>query len=151
MTKNIKRYWLVRWVYATVAMHFVVGALLPLIANAGIFDNYHRSIEAFFWGGTAPLPARMQQVWWISLFGPTVQSAAIWMGALVRIADIQKSIFAWATLIVGIVIWAPQDILISLQADCWAHLWVDIFAVAVMLPPLVWLLLIDLKALRETT
>ncbi|UUZ53114.1 hypothetical protein LP419_29710 [Massilia sp. H-1] len=40
-------------------------------------------------------------------------------------------------------LWAPQDMLISLQANCWAHVWIDSFAVAAMLPPLIYLFIID--------
>jgi hypothetical protein len=45
------------------------------------------------------------------------------------------------------VIWAPQDMLVSLRAGCWAHVTADAFALAVMLPPLMWLWLDD----RRTT
>ncbi|MDY7538651.1 cell division protein [Undibacterium sp. RTI2.1] len=147
--KNTKRIWLVRWMYAAAAMHLLVGALLPWIANASIFNNYHHGIELAFWGDawnslhtlttSGAATVRAQQVWWISLFGPTVQSTAIWMGALVYFGDQQRSSFAWKALIIGIVVWAPQDMLISLQADCWNHVWVDLFAVVMMLPPLIWL------------
>jgi hypothetical protein len=65
------------------------------------------------------------------------------MGALAWMGDRQRNAFAWGALIAGIVLWAPQDILISLQAKCWAHVWLDSFAVAAMLPPLVYLFIID--------
>lgn len=133
------RIWAVRWTYAAVIAHLLVGILLPWVADASIFDAYHRGIEAAFWGHTAPASARAQQVWWIALFGPTVQGAAIWMAALARIGDRQRSAAAWGWLIAGILIWAPQDMLVSLRADCWLHVWIDCFALASMLPPLVWL------------
>lgn len=143
MTRESLRTWTVRYVYATIAAHLLVGALLPLAADAALFDGYHRAIEAAFWGPDIPPQARAQQVWWIALFGPTVQAAAVWMGALAWIGDRQRLAFAWGALIAGIVLWAPQDILISLQAHCWAHVWLDSFAVAAMLPPLLFLFLTD--------
>lgn len=120
-----------------------LGMLLPLIAGAPLFDGYHRAIETAFWGPAIPPEARAQQVWWISLFGPTVQAAAVWMAALAWMGDRQRNALAWGALIAGLVLWAPQDMLISLQANCWAHVWIDSFAVAAMLPPLIYLFVID--------
>jgi len=143
MTRETLRTWAVRYTYAAIAAHLLVGALLPLIMNAAIFDGYHRAIELAFWGPQAPAAARAQQVWWISLFGPTVQAAALWMGALAWIGDRQRNAFAWGALIAGMVLWAPQDMLISLRAACWTHVWIDAFAVVSMLPPMIYLFIID--------
>ena len=137
------RTWAVRLTYANIAGHLVVGALLPLIANAALFDGYHHAIETAFWGPHIPGAARAQQVWWISLFGPTVQAAAVWMGALAWMGDRQRNAVAWGALIAGIVLWAPQDMLISLRANCWSHVWIDSFALVCMLPPLFYLFYID--------
>ncbi len=140
MNREVLRTWMVRWIYATVIVHLLVGILLPWLPNAPLVDAYHRGIEAAFWGSdAAPAAARAQQAWWIALFGPTLQGAAIWMAALVRFGDRQRSAAAWGWLIAGLAVWAPQDMLISLQADCWRHVWLDAFALAMMLPPLVWL------------
>jgi hypothetical protein len=125
--------------YATVLAHLAAGVLLPWVAGAGLFDSYHRGIELFFWGRAAPAPAHAQQLWWISPFGPTVQSVAVWMGALTWMGDRQRNAFAWGALIAGIVLWAPQDMLISLRADCWPNVWLDSLALATVLPPLLWL------------
>lgn len=137
------RTWAVRLTYLAIGAHLIVGALLPIVANAAFLDGYHRAIEAAFWGADAPAAARAQQAWWIALFGPTVQAAALWMGALAWMGDRQRNSFAWGALIAGILLWAPQDILISLRADCWTHVWLDLFAVASMLPPLVYLFFAD--------
>lgn len=137
------RTWAVRWTYAAIAAHLIVGLLLPWAAGAALFGDYHRGIESAFWPGGAPQGARAQQLWWIALFGPTVQGAAVWMGALAWMGDRQRNAFAWGALIAGIVLWAPQDMFISLRADCWAHVWLDAFAVAAMLPPLIYLYLTD--------
>ncbi|SDP67320.1 hypothetical protein SAMN05216303_10652 [Rhodoferax sp. OV413] len=133
------RTWVVRWMYAAALVHFLVGALLPWVANFALFNSYHQGIETAFWSGLAPVPARAQQVWWLALFGATVQCLSLWMWALIRIGDTQKNSSAWGWLIAGLVIWAPQDMLISLQAQVWPHVWADGFALASMLPPLVWL------------
>jgi len=145
MTRASLRTWAVRYTYAGIAAHLLVGALLPLMMNAALFDGYHRAIETAFWGPHVPAAARAQQVWWISLFGPTVQAAALWMGALAWIGDRQRNSFAWGALIAGIVLWAPQDMLISLRADCWTNVWLDVIAVVGMLPPLIYLFFADRK------
>ncbi len=143
MNHAVLRRWAVRFTYASIAAHLVVGALLPLIVNAAVFNDYHHSIESAFWHSDIPPAARALQSWWISLFGPTVQAAALWMGALAWIGDRQRLPFAWGALIAGLLLWAPQDIAISLRADVWAHVWIDAFALVAMLPPLVYLFVID--------
>lgn len=139
------RRWAVRVTYASIALHLIVGALLPLIVNAPWLEAYHHAIETAFFGETVPPASRALQAWWISLFGPTVQAAAVWMGALAFIGDRQRNALAWGALIAGIVLWAPQDILISLRADCWRNVWLDCVAVAGMLPPLLYLYVVDRK------
>lgn len=143
MSREIMRTWAVRFTYASIAGHLAVGALLPLIANAGMFNGYHSGIETAFYGADIPAAARAHQVWWISLFGPTVQAAAVWMGALAWIGSRQRSAGAWGALIAGIVLWAPQDMWMSLQREVWVHVWIDTFALVCMLPPLFYLLYVD--------
>ena len=139
MNQATLRIWAVRVTYLSIALHLLIGALLPLIVNAPVFNDYHRGIETAFWGADVPDQVRAHQSWWIALFGPTVQAAAIWMGALAYIGDRQRSAFAWGALIAGVLLWAPQDIYISLQAGCWHNVWIDCLAVAGMLPPLFYL------------
>jgi hypothetical protein len=134
--------------YAMVVAHLAVGVLLPLCADTALSDGYRRSIEAYFFDGAAPAAAQSLHVWWLSLFGPTVQAAAIWMAGLAVIGDKQRNAFAWAMLILGLLVWAPQDMLISARAQCWVNLWIDVLALAVMLPPLLWLCKLDLAVKR---
>lgn len=143
MNRATVRTWAVRLTYASIAGHLVVGALLPFIVHLGALDGYHRAIESAFYGASIPLQARAHQSWWIALFGPTVQAAAVWMAALAYLGDRQKSAFAWAALIAGIVLWAPQDMVISLLAGAWSHVWIDAAALVLMLPPLLALYWID--------
>ena len=133
------RQWLIRWLYAAAIVHFVIGLVLAWFGHTALFDSYLQSIDLAFWGESAPEPARAQQLWWIALFAATVQSFSVYMLALVHIAYRYKSSAAWAWLIIGLIVWAPQDIAISLQAGIWLHLWVDCFALACLLPPLIWL------------
>jgi hypothetical protein len=146
MTKSERiRPWIVKWMYGVVIAHLLVGILMPWIGHLPVLDWYHRSVETGFWAQGAPDAARSQQIWWISLFGPTIQSMSLWMGALTYIGDRQRSASAWLWLIAGIACWAPQDVLISLRAGAWIHVWIDGLAVASMLPPLIWLWAYDRK------
>lgn len=134
------RAWLVRWLYAAAVAHLLVGVLLPWLADAALLDGYHRGIVQAFWPAEpAPPAALAHQAWWMALFGPTVQTVGIWMIALVRIADQQRNASAWAWLIAGILVWAPQDIMVSLRAEVWTNVWLDCFAVIAMVLPLAWL------------
>jgi hypothetical protein len=133
------RRWLVRWLYAAALMHLLVGVIMTWAGNAALFNSYHLDIETSFWGAQVPAAARALQVWWFALFGATLQSYALFMWALIRLGDRHKSSTAWGWLIVAIVIWAPQDMLISWQAGIYSHLWADCFALAILLPALIWL------------
>jgi len=137
------RTWMVRWLLAVSIVHLAVGVLLPWCANAPLFDGYHRGIEAAFWPAGAPERARDMQTWWIALFGATVQAMALWMIALVRLADRLRDARTWLWLVAGLALWAPQDMLVSLRADCWPHVWLDSAALMALLPPLCWLYLHD--------
>ncbi|MES2262872.1 MAG: cell division protein [Pseudomonadota bacterium] len=139
MSRAAIRTWLVRWLYAAAVAHLLVGVLLPWIAGADFLNWYHRGVAAAFWPGTAPAAAIAQQAWWMALFGPTVQTVGLWMIALVHLAERRRDAAAWAWLLAGIVVWAPQDIFVSLRAGVWPNVWLDCFAVASMVPPLLWL------------
>jgi hypothetical protein len=143
MKRATLRTWAVRVTYASIAAHLIVGALLPWIVRLPLLEGYHHAIETEFWGASIPPASRALQTWWMSLFGPTVQAAAVWMGALAWMGARQRNAFAWGALIAGTVLWAPQDMLISLRANCWSHVWLDSFALAGMLPPLFYLFVID--------
>jgi len=133
------RQWVVCWMYGIAVVHLLVGIALPWLADAAVFDAYHRGIEQHFWARAAPAQARSQQVWWIALFGATLQSTALWMLALVHLGHRLHQRAPWGWLMAGLLVWAPQDILISMQAHAWPHLLVDAAALASMLPPLLWL------------
>ncbi|ROM66184.1 cell division protein [Pseudomonas brassicacearum] len=131
---------LVAWLYAAALMHLLAGITLSWAGHSGLLDGYLQNIEQTFWGAaTVPAIASEQQVWWLALFGATLQSYALYMLALVHIGNRLKSAMPWAWIIAGILLWAPQDMLISAQARVWSHLWLDSLALLLLLPPLFWL------------
>lgn len=131
---------LVVWLYSAALMHLLAGVTLAWAGHSGLLDHYLNTIEQAFWGTNAvPATAHAQQVWWLALFGATLQSYALYMFALVHIGNRLKRAMPWGWLIAGILLWAPQDMWISAQAQVWSHLWFDSFALLVLLPPLFWL------------
>ena len=138
--RSSTRLWLIRWLYAVAVGHLLVGVVLTWMGNSDLFESYHRAVELHFWSGTAPTAARPQQVWWIALFGATMQSTALWMAALVHLGHRLRSAAAWGWLLAGLALWAPQDMALSTQGGMWVNIWIDTFALLIMVPPLVWLL-----------
>lgn len=134
---------LVLWLYAAALVHLLAGVLLTWAGNSGLFTDYLQSIEQLFWGQAAPPAARAQQVWWLALFGATLQSYALYLLALVRLGDRLHHANAWAWLMAGILLWAPQDIWVSLQVQMGSHLAFDSMALLTLLPPLLWLFVHD--------
>lgn len=129
----------VTWMYCAALAHLLVGIAVPWVASAPWLDAYHRVIELHFWTGRAPDPARTQQIWWMSLMGATVQCASVWMLALVHLGNRLQKREVWGWLLAGLLIWAPQDMLFSLQARVSGHVAIDAAALVAMVPPLVWL------------
>lgn len=134
MNLQTLRPWLIFWMYLIAFGHFACGVLLAWFSNLSFFDHYHQSILERF--GDLSVHAHEMQVWWISLFGATVQNLAVLMGVLTYLGSKQRSEFVWGWMIIGLILWAPQDMLISLQIDLWLHVWVDSIALLVMVPPL---------------
>ncbi|WP_321848885.1 DUF393 domain-containing protein [Burkholderia diffusa] len=127
------------WMYGAAIAHLLVGIAVPWVAGTPWFDAYHSVIERHFWAGMAPEPARAQQIWWMALIGATVQCASVWMLALVHLGNRLRRREVWGWLLAGLLIWAPQDMLFSLQAHVWGHVAIDAAALVAMVPPLVWL------------
>jgi len=130
------RPWLVRWLYLMALVHFVGGLLLPWIASSSLFVSYHQTVLHAFWPDIISGAGRLLQIWWLGLFGVTLQTMAIFMGVLVYIADRQRLKFVWGWILIGFLLWAPQDITLSLQANAWMHVWGDVLALLLLLPPL---------------
>jgi hypothetical protein len=149
MNLKILRPWLIYWLYLITFGHFAGGVLLAWFSHFSFFDQYHQSILNQI--GDFSATAHQLQVWWLSLFGATLQNLAIFMGVLTYVASKQRSAFVWGWMIAGLILWAPQDILISLRIDLWLHVWVDSFVLLLMLPPLIILWWVDRKSVISRT
>ncbi|WEK08379.1 MAG: hypothetical protein P0Y51_24965 [Candidatus Pseudomonas colombiensis] len=130
---------LVLWLYAAALGHLLVAGVLTWAAGHPLLEGYLLSVEQAFWSSAAPAAARSQQVWWLNLFGATLQSYSLFLLALVHLGHRLRSATAWAWLMAGILLWAPQDMWISWQARMTSHLWLDSLALLTLLPPLLWL------------
>lgn len=130
---------LVAWLYLIAVVHLVGSVLFTWAGSSGLLDGYLMIVEHAFWSDTPPAAARLQQIWWTSLFGATLQSYSLYMLALVHIGNRARRSSVWGWLIAGLMLWAPQDILLSVQAGVWTHLWMDALALLVLIPPMVWL------------
>jgi len=122
----MERKWLVRWMLAAAIAHLAVGAALPWVADAAALDGYHA------WLGSAA--ARPRNAWWLALFGPTVQCVGLWMLALVWFGDRRREPAAWLWIAAGLLLWGPQDMLVSLRAGVWPNVWIDLATLALLLP-----------------
>jgi len=137
------RPWLISWLYLITFGHFACGILLAWFSNLSLLDNYHHSILERF--GDLFNNAQALQVWWLSLFGATLQNLAVFMGILIYVGNRQGRPFVWGWMIFGLLLWAPQDMLISLRINLWLHVWVDAIVILLVLPPLLLLWRIDRK------
>jgi hypothetical protein len=137
---------LVGWLYAAAVTHLIVSIMLTWGGHSGLLDGYLRLIDESFRANSIPAAASEHQVWWLSLFGATLQSYSLYMLALVHLGNSSRSAAAWGWLIAGLLIWAPQDMAISMQAYAWPHLWMDGFALLTLLPPLFSLYFLDRRA-----
>jgi hypothetical protein len=131
---NLFRPWLVRWIYAIAFAHFAAGIWLAWFSDSIFFDDYHQAILNQVKDLSAG--AHILQVWWLSLFGATLQNLAVFMAALTFVGNKFRCSAVWVWMMLGLILWAPQDILISLQLNLWLHMWVDLAVLIVMLPPL---------------
>lgn len=133
------RMWLLRWLYAVAIMHVLVGVVLTWFSHASVFDSYYQEIETAFWGALAPTSGRAELAWWVAIFGATLQGFSLLMWVLVRLGDRSRDARIWLALAVVIAVWAPQDLWVSWRGGVWSHIAVDVLALLVLLPPLLWL------------
>lgn len=134
----MERKWLLRWLYASAVLHLAVGLALPWVAAAPALDWYHAVL--------GPEAQHARQAWWLALFGPTIQCVGLWMLALVWFGDTRREPAAWLWIGAGLLLWGPQDIMVSLRAEVWPNVWLDLATLALLLPAVWRLYVLDRRA-----
>lgn len=74
-----------------------------------------------------------------------VQVFALFMLLLVELGRRYGNPIIWLILALGVLLWAPQDMLISVERGVWSHCWVDLAAVVAIVPAAIMLALQDRK------
>lgn len=146
---SLMRSWLIRWLYLIAIGHFVIALGVTWCADLPLFSDYQQSLLTAF-GFSQHAGALELQLWWISLFGATLQAFSLFMLALMYMANRYRSATIWLMLAGVILLWAPQDIVISIQKNVWAHVWIDLAAVIALVPPLLVLWWLDRKSMQES-
>lgn len=130
------RFWLVAWLYLVALGHLMGAVGMTWWVDLPVFAEYHQRVLAAFGFASDATAAMALHRWWMGLFGATLQAFALFLIALVYVANRYHCAAVWLWLGAGILLWAPQDIYISLQRGLWLHLWVDLAAVVAIVPPL---------------
>lgn len=125
------------WLYFMSVGHFIGGAVLSWLIQLPAFARYHQLILHQFGLNDASINVLELQVWWIKLFGATLQNFAIYMAVLIYVGNRTRMSAIWGWMIFGLLIWVVQDMYISAQREIWMHLWIDGFALLLILPPLI--------------
>ncbi|MEN0036132.1 MAG: hypothetical protein AAGC78_03655 [Cellvibrio sp.] len=136
------RSWLVSWLYLVAVGHFVIALGVTWWSDASWFAAYQQSILHSF-GFPQDTGTLELQLWWISLFGATLQAFSLFMLALMYLANKHRLASIWLILAGVILLWAPQDIIISIQKNVWSHAWIDLAAIIALVPTLLILWRLD--------
>jgi len=132
----------IRWLYLVTIGHFVVGFLMSWFGDSILFGSYNQiAIENFLLADSQSVYEL--QVWWLAIFGATLQAFSILLAALIYLGDQHKNHRVWLLIIISLVIWGPQDIYFSAIKHIWINVWVDVAALACLLPVLVFLIVCD--------
>ncbi|OZI34801.1 hypothetical protein CAL29_15140 [Bordetella genomosp. 10] len=130
---------LVAWLYAVALGHLAVSLFLTWGGHAAVVTDYLATVGHALRPDAAPAQEQALQRWWLALFGATLQSYSLFMLALVHLGNTLRAPAAWLGLMAGVLLWAPQDMHLSIASGVWINLWFDAAALLVLLPPLAWL------------
>jgi hypothetical protein len=138
------RKWVIRWLYGMGFLH-LLGGLLVTWGDAKWFAAYNTQVfAALDLAGSAEL-----QIWWLSIFGATLQAFAILFIGLVHLGNKFKLQNVWLSLILAILVWAPQDIYFSAIKNVWINVWADLLALVSLLPALIFCYWCDARVVTK--
>ncbi|MDD5056791.1 MAG: hypothetical protein PHQ60_02885 [Sideroxydans sp.] len=125
-----------RWLLLVAFGHIGVGLLMPVIAYSAAFDIYSDLLKPAFWVAQEVTPETKEfQRWMFALFGPTIASVGVFMAYLVKAGAKLREPGSWNALLIVSALWAPGDIGISLLHNFWLHVYIDLAALLVIVPP----------------
>jgi hypothetical protein len=126
------------WLYAFAAGHLLMGLWLAWWVDAPLLAAYHDQVVSRF-GAPQEMPLVALHQWWLRLFGATLFTLGVFFLALVRWGHTSGDRRPWRWLAIGLLLWAPQDMAISWAVGLGLHLVIDAWALALSLPPLIYL------------
>lgn len=135
-SERVVRPWLVFWLYLIGLSHLVGALSMTWLVDLPLFTDYHQNVLAAFGFASDQKEVMALHRWWMSLFGATLQAFSLFLLALVYFANRYRCAAMWLWLGAGILLWAPQDIYLSVHRGVWLHVWVDLAAVGAIVPPL---------------
>jgi len=125
-----------RWLLLVALGHVIAGVAIPILAYSAAFDYYSGLLQqAFSPAQQVPQATVEFQRWIVALFGPTIASVGVVFGALVMAGIKYRDTWPWNALLLGLALWAPGDIYISLTRDFWLHVQIDAAALLAIVPP----------------
>ena len=119
-------------------LHILTGLGMTWWGDSLVFETYHQMVLT-----QIPNAGRTLEQVWFSLFGATLQLVGMMLLALIYCAQKFRSAKLWTFLIVGLCLWAAQDIFLSLRYALWLNVVVDLAALLWSVPCLVCLVLFD--------
>lgn len=139
--------YLEKWLLLVAWGHIATGIAIPVIAYSAGFDYYSGLLQQACWP-KEPVPAQTVefQRWIVALFGPTIASVGVVMLYLVRAGIRTGDIWPWTAILLALAVWAPGDIGISMMRHFQLHVWIDIAALLVIVPPV---LILRSRAARQ--
>ncbi len=136
-----------RWLLMVAFSHIIVGLAIPLLAYSPLFSLYSELLHQAFWPSQPVPQATVEfQRWIVALFGPTIASVGVVLAYLVMAGATYREPWPWNALLLGLALWAPGDICISLMHDFWLHVRIDAAALLAIVPPV---LVLRSRALRH--
>lgn len=140
---RVVRPYMVMWLYLVAAGHLLGALIMTWLSDRSWLEGYSLHVLQAFGIPPEQLAVTALQVWWMSLFGATLQIFSLLLLLLIRCGDVYRADWVWLGLMLGLVGWAPQDMYFSYQKGIWVNEWVDLAALAILMPPLVVLWLMD--------
>lgn len=139
---------IIAWLYLLAAAHWLLGVAMTWFSHSSWFANYHATVLSRFYIELDNADAYALQLWWVSLFGATLQAFSLLLLALIYVADRRQYSNIWLVLAGVILVWLPQDIYVSQLHFMFLHVWIDLIAAFMLVVPLLWLWHSDRKLAR---